>query len=248
MAEGISRKGLLVKWDAAWKVPSILLLMMSMAFTGKPEYFVLSPFIAGIFTVVAGVNYARLFKVLKAPLALAVAMGCFMVFFSGGEPYSAGFQAVSGDGALQAAGMVSRVFSVVTMGFVMVTTTPAAGLPASMRRLRVPDIMIDMAMLTGRYVMVIGEDYRRMEVARRLRGGRRILSPGAFLEVIPQVAAGLLVRSFERSENVFRVMKLRGYGASNERVRETVGPRRVDLMLSGVAILLSAALVVPELL
>jgi cobalt/nickel transport system permease protein len=239
MAEAV-RTSFLREWDTSLKIPALLVLMLSMAFVREPVLLPVLPLVATVLYALSGLPFSSLTSVLKAPLALVLAVGIFIVIFSGGETFlSIGPLSLSSEGSIQAAGILVRVASVIAVGAVATGTTSLVGLSRSLRRMLVPPLMVDMGMLTGRYIMVIGEDHRQMSLARKLRGyrsGRWFLQD---LRVVAPSAATLLIRSFGRSERVFCAMKLRGYGQPH---REGCSgsaqrsPRDILLLLATLAV------------
>jgi len=89
------------------------------------------------------------------------------------------------------------------------STTPFPRLLAGFERLRVPPLLTAIIGVMWRYLHVLGEDVRRMRIAREARGyqGRWLWQAGA-------VAAGLaalFIRSLERGERVHLAMVSRGF-------------------------------------
>lgn len=242
------RGGLLSRWETSLKVPALFLLMLCMAFVRKPELITLLPVISAGLFIVSGKTLRSLLSILRIPLLLVLAVGVFIALFSGGEPLlTLGAVRLSREGALEAAGILVRVASVVTVGSVLTRTTSLTGLSRSLRRIGVPSVLTDMGVLTGRYIRLIGEDHGRMLVARRLRGYRSGRSFFRDLGVAVQASATLLIRSFKRSERVFHAMKLRGYGqAGFSRGSGHVSYTISDYSLLAATVLVSVLLLVLE--
>jgi len=112
-------------------------------------------------------------------------------------------------GAARFAAMAVKSTLCVGAVLALSATTPAAGILAFFRALRVPSILTSMAALTVRYVHVLGDELRRMRRARRsrtFRGGKARAWRSA------AAAAGhLFVRSTERAERIYRAMAARGW-------------------------------------
>ncbi|MBN2587716.1 MAG: cobalt ECF transporter T component CbiQ [Candidatus Fermentibacteraceae bacterium] len=215
------RGSILRGWDTALKIPALFLLMMAVAFVREPLLLPLLPLIALACFLSSGLSFHSLLKVLRIPLFLVLFVALFMALFSGREVMLAlGPLAIRKEGVLLALGILVRVASVMTIGSVMTGTTPLAGLSEALRRMRIPPMMVDIGVLTGRYIMVIGEDHRQMAISRRLRGYRPGISFMKTLRVVVPTTASLLIRGFGRSERVFSAMRMRGYGKGT-RVADT---------------------------
>jgi cobalt/nickel transport system permease protein len=97
----------------------------------------------------------------------------------------------------------------VAASIVLASTTPIPQLLDGMERLRVPRVMVAITAFMLRYGDVIGDEVRRMSIARQSRAG----STGRLgqVRVLASTAGALFVRSYERGERVYLAMESRGY-------------------------------------
>lgn len=208
-----TRKSFFKNWETSLKIPSLFFLMLAMALVRNSNLIVLLPIIAVALFFFSGISLSLLFSRLKVPASLLLFVSLFMILFSGDEIlFKAGFISIRTDGIYLAINMCIRVLSVVSVGIVMVNSTSLSGLSGKLKSMMLPSLLVDIGVMTGRYIMVIGEDYDQMKIARKLRGyvpGKSIT--GRFKVTVP-TAATLLIRGFEQSEMVFNAMKMRGYG------------------------------------
>ncbi len=96
-----------------------------------------------------------------------------------------------------------------TASLLLAATTPPAELVAGLSRLRVPAVLVQILAFMVRYVDVVVDDLRRMQVARQARA-----FPGggiAAWPVLASTAGALFIRSYERGERVHLAMLARGY-------------------------------------
>jgi cobalt/nickel transport system permease protein len=92
---------------------------------------------------------------------------------------------------------------------VLAATTDAAALLAGLRRLRCPTALLAIAGFMVRYLDVLADQSRRLQVARVSRGDDpRWLWQG---RAVAHGAGTLFVRSYERGERVALAMAARGY-------------------------------------
>jgi cobalt/nickel transport system permease protein len=96
----------------------------------------------------------------------------------------------------------------VAASIVLASTTPIPQLLDGLERLRVPRVMVAITAFMIRYGDVIGDEVRRMSIARRSRGGRGGIGQ---LRALASTAGALFVRSYERGERVYLAMESRGY-------------------------------------
>jgi len=140
-----------------------------------------------------------------------------------------------------------RFLCILTVGLVMFGTGPFLTTLKAMRALGLPAILTDMALLAFRYLHEIGDYLHRMETAMKLRGfrGRRLSWRG--LKVLAWLGGSILVRSYERSEWVYKAMIVRGYGHARPPEDEFRADTTDILALLGI-ILVAAGFVVGDIL
>jgi cobalt/nickel transport system permease protein len=123
---------------------------------------------------------------------------------------------------------------------VLAAGTDTFDLFAGLRRLHVPAIMTTLLMLTQRYILLFSEELSRMSIARRARGfsGARNLLDRYGLRVISFTAGMVLVRSFDRADDVYEGLKCKGFSSEMtpwRRSRATVKDMLLVLGLVAVA-------------
>ena len=95
---------------------------------------------------------------------------------------------------------------------VLASTTSIPQLLGGLERLRVPQVMVGITAFMIRYADVLGDEVRRMNIARQSRGG----GGGRVGQVraLASTAGTLFVRSYERGERVYLAMESRGYAGT----------------------------------
>jgi cobalt/nickel transport system permease protein len=239
---------LLRNWDPSVKIPALMLLMFAMAFVRSTVPLLLIPIPAIAAFLLSGISLGDLLGHFRIPLALVLFVSLFIAFFSGETVLlRIGPLHLMREGALQGLGVVVRVACIITVGLAMTATTPLSDLSRSLKRIWLPDMLVDMGVLTGRYIMVIGEDHERMIRARRLRGYRSSGSIRGFFRVLVPTTATLLVRGFKRSERVFSAMRARGYGEASRVKSGKLKLDMRDIILLLVTLALAILLVFAEI-
>ncbi|MET0145282.1 MAG: cobalt ECF transporter T component CbiQ [Ilumatobacteraceae bacterium] len=92
---------------------------------------------------------------------------------------------------------------------VMASTTSIPHILHGLERLRVPRQLVAITAFMIRYGDVIGDELRRMRIARESRGASASWSGHA--RAVATSAGALFVRSYERGERVYLAMASRGY-------------------------------------
>ncbi len=80
----------------------------------------------------------------------------------------------------------------------------------ALQHLKCPKILVQMLLFTYRYTFVFIEEMRRMQIAMRARGFV-MKTDMKTMHVMGNFVGTLLVRSFERSERVYKAMLSKGY-------------------------------------
>ncbi|MFM8894885.1 MAG: cobalt ECF transporter T component CbiQ [Actinomycetales bacterium] len=134
----------------------------------------------------------------------------------------------------------------VVASILLAATTPARDLLLGLERLRVPQLIVQIASFMLRYVHVVGDEMHRMALARQSRGfeATGIRS----WPVLAHSAGALFIRAYERGERVHLAMLSRGYtGRMPNLARQgtTAGDWLQALLLpAAAAFVLGAALIV----
>ncbi|MDR0621322.1 MAG: cobalt ECF transporter T component CbiQ [Deltaproteobacteria bacterium] len=100
--------------------------------------------------------------------------------------------------------------AIVLMVLALLGTSPMYILAAAGRKLKFPEKLVSLFLLTVRYYQVIFKEYQRLRKAMRARGFKLGLSRNC-LRGVSNLVGSLLVRSFDRADRVHRAMVCRGY-------------------------------------
>jgi cobalt/nickel transport system permease protein len=124
---------------------------------------------------------------------------------------------------------------------VLAATTPVPHILAGLERLKMPRLLVGVMSFMVRYGDVVGDEMRRMRIARESRGynPRWIWHAKA----LTQSTGALFIRSYERGERVYLAMEARGYNGSLP-ARESATSRShwgICLLLPALATAVSCA-------
>ena len=120
------------------------------------------------------------------------------------------------EGCLAVLLISSRFLSMFTTGLVLFGTHPFLTTIKAMRSLGLSPILADMILLSYRYLFELGRQLKMMQRASQLRGFKPRQLTRKNLQVYAALAGSLLVRSYLQSEEVYKAMKLRGYGVYSQ--------------------------------
>lgn len=218
------------RWDARFKIIGLVGLMMAFA-TVKSLWLLPSMIlIVGLLYRFASLPFSFLKERLRYPGLFLVGIVLFIPWLSGHTPIWQWGPIILWKEGLLASLLISvRFLCSVTIGFIVLGTTPFLTLVKAMRSLGVPVILTDMMLLSYRYLFEILANLDRMRRAMSLRGfcakpsfhpktpstSREVgaqRSLGNQITILATLAGTLFIRSYEQAERVYHAMRLRGYG------------------------------------
>ncbi|MEM7117279.1 MAG: cobalt ECF transporter T component CbiQ [Chloroflexota bacterium] len=206
------------QWDGRFKVVGLLALII--AFASVENWRVL-PLLIGptvITYATARLPWHALRHRLAMPGYVIAGIIIFLPFVSGETTlFALGPLTVRQEGVALAALIAVRLFCIVTLAFVMFGTDTFIRTIAALRALKFPDIMADMVLLTYRYLNEIGSFFGQMQVAARIRGFQGGIFSLKNIGTLAALVGHLFIRSYEKSERVYKAMVLRGYGVAEMR-------------------------------
>ena len=139
---------------------------------------------------------------------------------------------VSNSGIQSAAFLLARVTGSLSLGILLVMTTPWTDLLASLRWFRLPSLVVSIVGMTYRYIYLFLHTANNIFLARRSRTVARFSGVSDRLW-IGQVMASALTRSQHLSEEVYLAMLSRGYTGEIVAVDEARARGRDFLWLAG---------------
>jgi cobalt/nickel transport system permease protein len=92
----------------------------------------------------------------------------------------------------------------------LIVSAPVDASLKAAHSLRVPGLLIHLALLSYRYLFVLGGELARLRVALRVRGFRNRANSHSY-RTVSQAAGTLLVHGYERAERVSQAMRCRGF-------------------------------------
>ncbi|MFS8876701.1 cobalt ECF transporter T component CbiQ [Synechococcus sp. H55.11] len=241
-------------WLHRWRpLPKLVGLGALMAAFAQVQRLALLPLawaLLALLWALSGVPLSRGLKRLAAPGALLIALVALLPLVMGNTIlWQWGSLALRWEGLEKALYVVGRSLALLALATLLLETTPLLELLAALRALGIPDLLLELAWLTQRYLQEISAQWQQMQRAAWLRGWQprgSLWRPGpALRQDLPFLAAGvatLLVRSYERSERVYQALRLRGYGRA-PLVPTAAGGDPCSWAASGLAVAVALGLV-----
>jgi cobalt/nickel transport system permease protein len=113
-------------------------------------------------------------------------------------------------GARLALLITAKALAVLSLSLVLLATAPLDATLKAAHALRVPGLLVQLGLLSYRYLFVLADELARLRVALRVRGFRNRASWHSY-RTVGHVAGTLLVRGYERAERVGQAMRCRGF-------------------------------------
>lgn len=201
------------RWDPRFKLIGLLALIFAFSFVQDlrilPAMLLITALIYGASRLPVSFMLTRL----RYPSFFLLVVVILLPFLSGEEVIAnIGPFDIKQEGLVAVLLIATRFLCILTIGLVIFGTTSFLINLKAMRALGLPAILTDMALLTFRYIHEIGGYLHRMKTAMRLRGFRSRHFSLKGVVTLAWLGGSILVRSYERSEWIYRAMITRGYG------------------------------------
>jgi cobalt/nickel transport system permease protein len=202
----------LARLDARWRLAGLLVLI---AATALPRSLMASAVALGVALLLAALArlpprwYAEALAAVAAALAL-FALPLPLLLRGPGPEWHLGPITLSAHGALVALLLTLKALALVTLSLVLLATGPLDATLKAAHSLRVPGLLIQLALLSYRYLFVLADELIRLRRALRVRGFRNRANRHSY-RTIGQVCGTLLARGVERAERVHHAMRCRGF-------------------------------------
>lgn len=191
------------------KLLSALVFIIIVASFGRYDFVRLVPYLFYPFIMMALSEspYKLMLTRLLIALPFCLFAGISNAVFDRGAAFVIGGITVS-YGVVSLAAILLKMYLCVMTALLLVATTPFTELTAQLRRIRVPSFFVMIFETTYRYIGVLLEEVRSMQLAYKLRSGE---SKRLDMKHMGSFLGQLLLRGFDRAERVHAAMSCRGY-------------------------------------
>ena len=235
-------------WDARYKLIGLIILVFAFSFIRDLRVLLAMALVTAAIYIISGLPPRFILKWLRFPSFIVLLIVLTLPFIAGETALlSLGPVALHQEGLRAALLIAVRFVCIVTVGITLLATTPLLDNIKAMRMLGLPLIMADMALLTFRYLHELEQDLSQMLTSMRLRGFRQHSFSPVGLRTFAWLSGSLLVRSYERSEWVYKAMIMRGYGQPS-RPQGEYKASYADVLKLGIIVFVAAALVAGDIL
>ncbi|MGD1920047.1 MAG: cobalt ECF transporter T component CbiQ [Pleurocapsa sp.] len=202
------------RWQQGYKLIGLLSLIFAFAFVLNVWLLPIMVTITGILFILSEIPVSFLITRLRYPSWFILAVIMLLPFVSGSTPILEwGHLAIKEEGCWQALLVSVSFFCILTIRLILFGTAPFLSSIKAMRSLGLPRVIVDMTLLSYRYLEELGEMLTTMQRAMKLRGFQPKNMTRRNLKVFAQLTGSILVRSYERALRIYQAMILRGYGS-----------------------------------
>jgi cobalt/nickel transport system permease protein len=203
---------LLARWDARWKLAAMLVAAAGVAAVDHalPAAVALAVGLGLVVLARLPGKWAR-----GRLLALGFAALPFVLILpftldTAGPGWDVGPVRVSEHGLLSGLAVFCRCVAIGAFALVLVGTAPVHHTFAAAHKLKVPGLLVLLALLAYRYAFLLGEELRRLRTALRVRGFKPRADRHGY-RTLGHVVGVVLVRGSDRAERVAEAMRCRGF-------------------------------------
>lgn len=194
-----------LSWEARTKLIAVILFIFGVISLNTVSVGIVALIFAIIGALSMGLSFIFLLKryLLIAPFLLLMTLP---LVFGGGLP-------IESDRVAFASLIVLKATTCMTMMTILLHTQSVDDFLDSLAHLKVPPIIITILLLSFRYVFLFFDDIQKMQLAARSRffSGKITMRN---LKIYGQLMGGLIVKSLDRAENVYKAMLARCFNGS----------------------------------
>jgi cobalt/nickel transport system permease protein len=164
-----------------------------------------------VMAVAARLDFRQVVRRLAAPAIFLLLLWAVLPWSHGGETVKVlGPVAITREGVTLCAQISLKTISLMVAFMALVATMTADTLGHSLNRLRLPDKMVHMLMITYRYLFVIEQEYQRLVRSLKIRNFQPRTNLHSY-RTYAYLVGMLFVRASERARRVHNAMICRGF-------------------------------------
>ncbi|MFH1287519.1 MAG: cobalt ECF transporter T component CbiQ [bacterium] len=229
-------------WDPRLKIFSLFFYIFTISAINNLIIIFFCFCSAVILTFISKIPVSFVFKRLRWVMLFLLPFFIILPFTDGGKTLFYLFTLpINSKGLYLGTLVYLRALTVVILIFPTFGTTPFDITIKAIQRLKVPEVLVQIFLISYRYIFVFLEEMQRMHTAILARGFRMQTNLHS-LKTIGNFVGMLLVRSFERTDWIYRAMWSRGYNG-NLQTFYKFNVNSYDILKSTFFILLSLALI-----
>lgn len=203
-------------WDQKPKLIALLSLIFVFALVKKLSLLPVIITVTILLYSLSKLPLSFLINRLRYPGLFILAVVFLLPFIAGNTViFSWGFINLKKEGFIAVILILIRFICILTVSLVLFGTAPFLTTLKAIKSLGLSPIIVDMMLLTYRYLEELGDTLIMMQRSLTLRGFKFNRLTKRNLQIIASLIGSLFVRSYEQSKRVYQAMILKGYGQKN---------------------------------
>lgn len=190
------------KWEPRTKVISCIIMILGLTSLKTPGLLMVSYLILMMLLLGMGMSPGTILKRTSYTLPFIIFMG-LPILLGGGLPPSK-------DRVTLVLLLIFKALNALYIMFIMFFSQPATDLLNSLAYMKLPNIFISIIFLAWRYLFLLGEKFSKTYKALL----SRLFQPRikkASLKIYGQIMGGMVIKSLDSSDKVYRAMISRGF-------------------------------------
>ena len=237
------------KWEQSSKIVALLALIFAFAFVKQLILLPAMILVTSTLYILSRLPLSFLLTRLHYPGLFIIAVVLFLPFAVGNTViFSLGFLQIKQEGCLLVCLIVVRFLCIFTVSTILFATAPFLSSIKAMRSLGLPNIIVDMMLLSYRYLEELAQMLETMQIGMKLRGFQFKQFNSRNLNTIASLIGTLLVRSYDRSVLVYQAMILRGYGSRAGNFRQNNKANKISHFAFTMTLIIAFSFVIAEFL
>lgn len=196
------------------KMVSFFLLIISVSIVPSPADAVPVIIFGMLLICTARFSLTKTAKTLAGPMFLILVMAVFLLFSGSGDPIlTIGFLKVTGSSLSFSLLIFLRSAACLILSYVFFGTTPFNEVIRSLYRLKMPEILVQILMISYQYIFVFERELSALFINASAKGFHFRLDRQTLrtVSLTGNMIGMLLIRSFERAGRVYYAMISKGY-------------------------------------
>jgi len=226
------------RWDPRFKIASLLLLILCLALVKSIPLILIGLFLSIGLLLISRIPLGFIYQGLKVVVIFLLPFFIILPLTYPGETesYFIGMPYAI-EGLRLATLIVIKAIAIVLTAYVMFGSRRFDVSMTALQHLKCPPLVVQMLLFTYRFIFLFLAEMRRMDTAMKARGF--IKKPDLYtLKVLGGFVGTLLIRSFERTERIYKAMLSKGYQGELHTLIEFKSEAK-DFIKAGVVVLLA---------
>lgn len=199
------------RWETRVKLISLFVLIVSIVTVGEVSQALAGLIVSLLLILISGLPLRHILRFMKWPFIFLLPLLVILPFTAGGEPlFSYHSLTLSREGLHLGLLFMIRGIAAALLALILVGTAPFNVNINALKSLGMPGPLAQIFLFAYRYIFLLNEDLQTMRKSLASKGFE-MRSSARSARIMAMAVAMLLIRSYERSEDVFNAMLSRGY-------------------------------------